>query len=133
MKFVDRVDELSSMNDSYKAKSSNLIIIYGRRRIGKTELIRKFGEGKGPSFAYYFCDDSPISEQTKRISYIVGKAIGDDELMEIGATNLEAVFYRISKYKAKVKLIIALDEFQNLPKIDKAIPSTLQKAWDLYS
>ena len=132
MKFVDRVDELSSMDDSYRAKSSNLIVIYGRRRIGKTELIRRFGEDKGPSFAYYFCDGSPLSEQTKRISYQVGKAIGDNELMEIGAANLEAVFYRISKYKAKAKLIIALDEFQNLPKLDKAIPSTLQKAWDLY-
>jgi len=132
MRFVDRKEELSSMNDSYSAKSSNLIVIYGRRRIGKTELIRRFGNEKEARFAYYFCDNTPISEQIKRISYSVGKAIGDDELIEIGAANLEAIFYRISKSKIPYKIILALDEFQNLTKLDPSIPSVLQKAWDLY-
>ena len=132
MKFVDREEELSSMDDSYPVNGSNLIVIYDRRRIGKTELIKRFGEGKGARFVYYFCDNAPISEQARRISYSVGKAIGDNELMEIGASNLEAVFYRISKSKIPYKLIMALDEFQNLPKLDPAIPSMLQKAWDLY-
>ena len=132
MRFVDRAEELSSLNDSYSAKGSNLVVIYGRRRIGKTELIRRFGESKGARFVYYFCDNASISEQTGRISHLVGKALGDDELMEIGAANLEAIFYRISKSKTQYKLIIALDEFQNLPKLDGAILSMLQKAWDLY-
>jgi AAA+ ATPase superfamily predicted ATPase len=43
MKFVDREEELSSMEDSYSANGSDLIVVYSRRRIGKTEPIRKFG------------------------------------------------------------------------------------------
>ena len=50
MKFVDREEELSSMDDSYSVNGSNLIVIYGRRRIGKTELINRFGDGKGARF-----------------------------------------------------------------------------------
>lgn len=132
MRFVDRIEELSSLNDSYSAKGSNLVVIYGRRRIGKTELIKRFGEDKGAKYIYYFCDSIPISEQVRRISNLVGRAIGDDELIEIGAASLEAIFYRISKFKNESKLIIALDEFQNLPRLDKNILYTLQKAWDLY-
>ena len=44
MKFVDREEELSSMDDSYSANGSDLIVVYGRRRVGKTELIKKEGK-----------------------------------------------------------------------------------------
>ena len=40
--FVDRRNELELLEDTYKQNKSSLIIIYGRRRIGKTELIKQF-------------------------------------------------------------------------------------------
>ena len=43
MRFADRTEELSSLNDSYSENGPNLVVIYRRRRIGKTEPIRKFG------------------------------------------------------------------------------------------
>lgn len=39
MKFVNREDELSLLDDIYKRDESQMIILYGRRRIGKTALI----------------------------------------------------------------------------------------------
>jgi AAA+ ATPase superfamily predicted ATPase len=132
MKFVDRNGEISSLRDAYSAKSSNLVIIYGRRRIGKTELARHFGKEKSKCFAYYLCDESLFSEQLRRISIAVGEVIGDTELMRMGAASLEAIFYKVSKTASKKKFIIAIDEFPKLAKLDKAVPSTLQRAWDLY-
>jgi len=40
--FVDRENELRLLEDTYMQNKSSLIILYGRRRIGKTELIKQF-------------------------------------------------------------------------------------------
>ncbi|EQD36317.1 DEXX-box ATPase, partial [mine drainage metagenome] len=132
MNFVDRTAELSSLEDSYSAKSSNLIVVYGRRRIGKTELIKRFGGNKEDNFVYYLCDGSPLDEQVRRIAMLIGRTLNDNELIEFGAAGIEAIFYKIAKAKTKAKLIMVLDEFQNLAKLDRAIPSIFQRIWDLY-
>ena len=46
MKFVDRKNELEFLNKEYSKEESSLIILYGRRRIGKTSLIKEFGKSK---------------------------------------------------------------------------------------
>ena len=45
-KFIDRKNELDFLNREYQKKESSLIILYGRRRIGKTSLIKEFGKDK---------------------------------------------------------------------------------------
>ena len=45
-KFVDRKNEIDFLNQEYAKKESSLIILYGRRRIGKTSLIKEFGKNK---------------------------------------------------------------------------------------
>jgi len=44
--FTGRVKELTLLEEKYKSKKSELLVIYGRRRIGKTSLIKKFIENK---------------------------------------------------------------------------------------
>jgi len=90
MRFVDRKEELAALNEAYLTRNSNLVVVYGRRRIGKTELIKRFGEEIGKRFAYYLCDTTPISEQTRRLAATVGIAIGDEELISMGAASIEA-------------------------------------------
>ncbi len=50
-KFVDRDKELKTLEDQYKRKEASLVILYGRRRVGKTSLCMKFAEDKN---AIYF-------------------------------------------------------------------------------
>jgi AAA+ ATPase superfamily predicted ATPase len=45
-KFINREKELEALEKEYQKESFSLFVIYGRRRVGKTELLRKFGEGK---------------------------------------------------------------------------------------
>ena len=47
MNFVERKDELSILENAYKSKKSSFVAVYGRRRIGKTELINQFFNEKG--------------------------------------------------------------------------------------
>ena len=132
MRFVDRKEELAALNEAYLTRNSNLVVVYGRRRIGKTELIKRFGEAIDKKFVYYLCDTAPISEQTRRLAATVGIAIGDEELISMGAASIEAILYKVAKSKLSEKLVLVFDEFQNLARVDKSIPSIFQRAWDMY-
>ncbi|MGC8889057.1 MAG: AAA family ATPase, partial [Candidatus Micrarchaeia archaeon] len=121
---------MNFLNKLYASGKPQLVVIYGRRRIGKTALIKKFGEKV--NFAYYLCDTAPISEQLRRISLSIGLAINDKELAEMGVASFEALFYRIARLKIDKKLVIVFDEFQNLARLENAIPSIFQRVWDEY-
>ena len=53
MNFIDRKKEIEALNKEYK-KENSFVILYGRRRIGKTTLIKEFIKGKK---AFYFFAD----------------------------------------------------------------------------
>lgn len=46
MKFVDRFNEIAALEREYQRDGASMVILYGRRRVGKTELIRHFMSGE---------------------------------------------------------------------------------------
>lgn len=48
-KFVDRFQELGTLENEYNSNSSSFVVLYGRRRIGKTELLNEFSRNKNVS------------------------------------------------------------------------------------
>ena len=44
--FIGREAELKFLNDKYEAEDGQLIVLYGRRRVGKTETLREFCKDK---------------------------------------------------------------------------------------
>lgn len=48
-KFVDRFQELETLENEYNSNSSSFVVLYGRRRIGKTELLNEFSRNKNVS------------------------------------------------------------------------------------
>jgi len=59
--FIGRKNELQFLEDKYRSKGGQLIVVYGRRRIGKTETLRKFCEGK--DHVFYTCTESTNEKQ----------------------------------------------------------------------
>ena len=49
-KFIDREQEMEILNDQYNRDGSSLVIMYGRRRVGKTTLINEFTKDKNTLF-----------------------------------------------------------------------------------
>ena len=49
-KFIDREDELATLENEYRREGSALVILYGRRRVGKTTLISEFIKDKNALF-----------------------------------------------------------------------------------
>ena len=126
-KFIDRIDELKFLNNKYRDKN-NLIIVYGRRRVGKTELIRQFIKDK--KHIYFLADTRSGLDNLKQFQKIAGDHIEDDLFIKARIEDWEELFFELSK-RTKEKLIIVIDEFPYLIESDKSISSVFQKIWDL--
>ncbi len=129
-KFIDRVEELKELNYAYKSRQSYLAVIYGRRRIGKTELIKHFMKGK--KFVYYSATKELERDQMQRLAKEIGHIIGDKAIEKFGVTGWDMLFDRLSLYKGKEKIIIGIDEFPYLVSSNPALPSILQASLESF-
>lgn len=125
--FVDRNEEIDALNRIYKHNAA-LVIIYGRRRIGKTELINQFIEGK-PS-AYIVATKEDENTQLQKLARKIGQIIKDRELISYGVTSWDMLFDKISLYKGR--LVVAIDEFPYLIQGNRSLTSIFQAGWDQY-
>ena len=128
-RFTDRRQELEYIENMYRQQGAQLLVVYGRRRLGKTTLLRKFAENK-PT-VYYMADRGGV--QSQRDALARAMAAGLDEPMLASARfdawySLFESFDRMRPSDGKVVLII--DEYQYLCQADKAFSSYLQKWWD---
>lgn len=125
MAFINRKRELEFLSNAYKEKKSQFIIIYGKRRVGKTELVKQFF--KDIPHIYFLADKAPEKEQLRLLSEKVGLLFKDEFLVSRGFGN----WYEFFKYiKNKGRIVIAIDEFPFLIESNKAVPSIFQKGWD---
>ncbi len=129
MKFINRNTELISLNDRWVQKKPHFIIIYGKRRVGKTELIKQFIKDK-PAI-YFLADKRSISEQLKELGGIIGNFFNDTLLKTKGFSDWLEVFTYL-KEKHSHRFIFVVDEYPYLTETDKSIGSIFQKGWDEY-
>ena len=64
--FIGREAELKFLNDKYKEEKGQLIVLYGRRRVGKTETLREFCKGK--PHVFYACTQTTDQVQLRNFS-----------------------------------------------------------------
>ncbi|RUM58496.1 MAG: ATP-binding protein [Persephonella sp.] len=128
MKFINREKELQTLEKEYNKKGSSFIVIYGRRRVGKTTLIERFIENKAS--IYFLADLQNERLQIERLKNVVAESLNDEILKSIHINDWETLFNYIFQKEYKEKLVIAIDEFQYLVKVNKAIPSIFQSIWD---
>lgn len=124
--FVNRSEELEFLESEYSRDSSSLVVIYGRRRVGKTELVLRFAAGK-PS-VYYLSQKLDLERQV-------------DDFLEKATEQLGTYQPKVTKWDAALKFIaqqtegkpvIIIDEVPYLIEGSSAAMSAFQAAWDLY-
>jgi len=131
MQFINRQDELKFLEEQYKTNNSNFVVIYGRRRTGKTSLIREFIHNK-PSI-YFLSDIQTETEQLLDFQETAADFFSQDELLKNKAFKTWDTFFRYLTDKVKKedkKIILVIDEYTYLYQSNKAISSILQKYWD---
>ena len=126
-RFIDREIELKFLNERWQSSNSQLIIIYGKRRIGKTELIKEFIKNK--SSIYFICDRTTEKENLKNLGRIAGRKFNNLILVENGFNDWYQ-FFNFLKGSLKERIVIAIDEFPYLYSSNTAISSIFQKGWD---
>ncbi|MBP3201054.1 MAG: ATP-binding protein [Lachnospiraceae bacterium] len=126
MSFIDREQELKFLTSEYSRKGSSLVILYGRRRNGKTTLIKEFmKDKKGLYFLSSEEDEMNNLENFKNRIY---------ETYEIDVKPEIKSFDDAFKFLIKIdkKPLIIIDEFQYLTMSNQAFASIFQRIWDLY-
>ena len=123
--FKNRVQELNLLNELYEKNTAKLIVLYGRRRVGKTELLKEFlKRHKG---LYILARQESEAEQLKKISSQIAEYYQDNVLMLNPFTNWDALFQYLSE---KPRIPIVFDEFPYIVQSSKKITGILQDYWD---
>lgn len=127
MKFIGRKAELEKLNTEYEHDGS-FVVVYGRRRVGKTTLIKEFLKKK---IAFYFLATEELESQSmKRLAGVVARTTKTAYLQKAVFTDWLDLFRVIAEYKPEEKKVLVIDEFPYLVKTNPAFPSILQNAWD---
>lgn len=127
MNFIGRKEELNTLEKEFR-RDGSFVVIYGRRRIGKTTLIKEFIKDKQ---AFYFLATEEVESQSmKRLAGVVARVTGNSMLQRVTFTDWLDLFREIANYRPEEKKVLVIDEFPYLVKTNAAFPSILQNAWD---
>jgi len=127
-KFINRIQEMSTLEKQYSVESSTMVIVYGRRRVGKTSLINEFIKRHSDTL-YFLATEESEAQNLKYFKEQVAEYTGN-ELLKSAAVDWLSVFKVLIEYKTDTKKIIVIDEFQYIGNSNKAFPSVMQKIWD---
>jgi len=126
--FVDREAELAFLERKHAEPGAKLIVIYGRRRVGKTALIKRFIEGKRG--AYVLCTRDSMGENTKELRRKFADLTGKGYFASLETASLGDLLRIFAEEAGAGRFALALDEFPYLIELEPGVTSTLQKAWD---
>ena len=129
--FINRTRERGQLEFEYQRKSSAFMILIGRRRMGKTSLLHHFTKDK-KNVLYYYADKDTESTQINKFKNMVATWSGDTLLNDLAFTHWDQAFeYFIQKLPADERVVLIIDEFQFLAMANEALPSILQRIWDM--
>lgn len=125
--FIGRENELKSLQELYDKDGLSMMIIYGRKHIGKTTLIAKFIEDKKAIFytATKVGSEKNIELFSKQVLSTLMPSINN-----IKFESLEAIFDFINQSVGNEKIVLVIDELPYWAEKDEALLSVLQKYID---
>ena len=128
MEFVNRTKELEALERQYREGESSFVVIYGRRRVGKTTLISRFLDSHPDSLYFLATEEAEhinLAEFRKQAAAFIGNG-----LLASSDADWLTVFRYLAEYRTRSRKVIVIDEFQYIGEGNKAFPSIMQKAWD---
>jgi uncharacterized protein len=126
--FIGRQNELEALSAELASSRASLAIVYGRRRVGKSTLIRE--AAKNRPHILYQATRVTSSLNLEAFKSEIARTIGPDELLAGIADWLAVLHYLGRAAESRPGLIVILDEFPYLADADPALPSIVQKFWD---
>lgn len=127
--FVGRAAELALLEAQWRAPGGAFVPVYGRRRIGKTELLHHF-LSRRPG-VLHVGKVAPAALQRREFLEVAAQALDEPLLASLAVDSWQkAIEAVVSRWKGPGKLVLAFDEFQWTAAASPELPSVLQALWD---
>ena len=130
--FIGRNNELELLTQSWESSKSALMILYGRRRVGKTRLLTHWMKHHSADGLYWMADATTNFAQLRSFA----RALSDFEDPEMEAPmdltfpNWEYALRQVAKIAKQRRIALFIDEVTYLMEVDSSIVGIIQKAWD---
>lgn len=126
--FVGRGQELTRLRREFSLTRPSLAVVYGRRRIGKSTLLKE--AAKDRPHVLYQATRVTSALNLEGVKAEIVRALGPDALLDGLGDWLGVLTYLARRAEEMPGLIVVLDEFPYLVEGDQALPSIIQKFWD---
>lgn len=127
--FIDRKDKMQTLDQEYQRQGASFVPVYGRRRTGKTTLLKEFCKGK--PYVYFLAVEESEQENMKMFASVAAKSLNIPFLADMNSW--ESIFrVMFSSINETRKIIIVVDEFQYIGKDNPSFPSVLMRIWDMF-
>ena len=127
IQFFDRTSELIFLEKKYASSDAQLLVLYGRRRIGKTSLLEQFSHDK--KCIYFLGRLESQADTLQRLNRVLFDAFNDPTLLNYRIENWDVLWDYIGQ-NATSRLVVILDEFPFLVEKFSNLISVLQDKWD---
>lgn len=129
MKFIGREEQLKKLDRVINKEELTFSLIYGRRRVGKSELVKQAIKRNNVKSFYYECKQVSEAGNATGLGEIVSEIMG---LPKLGYSDIEEVLKYIFELSVKENIILVLDEYPYLRENIKGMDSILQSLVDKY-
>jgi len=133
--FFGRLSELKKLEKNFQSKKSELVVIYGRRRVGKSTLIKQFLKDKSCHFIFEGIEGSSSAKQMEYFKDRMAEFTRDSLLEDMKFSGWEKVFKyftekMVSRKNNKEKMVVFFDEIQWMASGREQLISIIKYFWD---
>ena len=123
-RFIGREEELNALESAWRKDGFQMAVVYGRRRIGKTTLLRQFSAGK--RCVYYTAIKTTAARNTELLGQTVLEQL-EPEMTGTAFKSLERIFDYLQTQSKEQRLIVIIDELPYFARREESLVSMLQK------
>ena len=126
--FIGRERELGVLREFAGTGKAELFVLYGRRRVGKTELLQQLGRGRRA--VYFLAAQVRDKDNLTAFKGVLQEALSDPLLENVDFQDWSSALGYAAERAGDERLIVVLDEFPYLCEGNKGLPSLVQRFWD---
>jgi AAA+ ATPase superfamily predicted ATPase len=126
--FIGRQREIAFLEELHASKKPELFVLYGRRRVGKTELLQQFCRERRA--VYFLAAQVREKDNLRAFRDALAESLDDALAASVELPDWTAALNFVAERARDERLVVVLDEFPYLCEASKGLPSEIQRFWD---